>query len=404
MAKETLWDTTPVKLTDAIVRALPAPTDRGYRIKWDTTSKGFGLRITRAGARSFVLRDRVNGDEHLVTIGSFPAWTVKDARTRANKLKQKFEGGEDVVAAKRAKDAGATVNDLADRYIAEHVLVKLRPRTAITYQRIIAARIRPAWGTLKVAAVTTDHIDKLHATVSVTALYHANRVHAVASKMFTLAVRWGMRADNPCRGVARNKEYRREKYLTPAQIVRLGEVLAEHPNRAGANAVRLLLLTGARRSEVLGARWSEFDLAGAMWHKPRARTKTDIDQHLPLSAPVVALLTQMKAEAGSSPFLFPGKPGEPVHDIKAFWQRVRDAAGLQGFRLHDLRHTYASVLVSAGFSLPLIGSLLGHRNPVTTARYAHLMDDPLRRAVEEASAAITGNGESGEVVPLKRRG
>jgi integrase len=398
-----VWDPAPVKLTDAIVRALPAPTDRGYRIKWDTEEHGYGVRVTRAGAKSHILRDRVGRQERMPTIGSFPAWSVKQGREAARKLKQQFESGKDVVAEKRAKDTAPTVNDLADQFVAEYLPTK-RPSTAVGYRRLLSKHIRPALGKMKVADVEERHIERMTQKITVTAPYNANRAHAVASKMFALSVRWKMRKDNPCRGVARNREHRREVYLLPPQIVRLGEVLTNHPNKPARRAVQLLLLTGARRTEVLGARWEEFDLASATWHKPRTRTKSGTDQRLPLSAPAVQLLVEMKAESSNgSPFLFPGRPGMPLTDIKHFWQRICDAAGLEGVRLHDLRHTHASILVSQGFSLPLIGALLGHTQPGTTARYAHLYDDPLREAVERVGAAIAGNGETAEVVPLRQR-
>jgi integrase len=169
--------------------------------------------------------------------------------------------------------------------------------------------------------------------------------------------------------------------------------------------VRLLLLTGARRGEVLSATWDQFDLTAGIWTKPSSHTKQKKEHRVPLSAPARQLLAEIKAKNWKpSPYVFPGRAGDgPMNEIKKSWAALCKATDLRGVRLHDLRHTYASVLASAGLSLPVIGALLGHTQPGTTARYAHLFDDPLRAATERAAAIVTGKGDTGEVVPLERR-
>ncbi len=224
--------------------------------------------------------------------------------------------------------------------------------------------------------------------------------------MLALAIKWGFRADNPCRGIEKAPEHRRERFLSPAEIARLSEVLAAHPEKNSANAVRLLLLTGARRGEVLSAMWDQFDLQAAVWLKPHRSTKQKRNHRLPLSAPAVAFLTEMRVEAdqenvrrirdGLKPilWLFPAAGGAEGHqtELKHFWAAVTAKAGIEGVRVHDLRHTYASILASSGLSLPVIGALLGHTQAATTHRYAHLLDDPLRAATELAATVITGAG------------
>jgi len=240
---------------------------------------------------------------------------------------------------------------------------------------------------------------------------------AVLAKMLALAVKWELRADNPARGIERAPEERRERFLTPAEIARLGDVLAEHLERTSANAVRLLLLTGSRRGEVLGATWDQFDLSAGTWTKPAATTKQAKLHRVPLSAAARALLSGMRAEADQEdarrakygmpaiPFLFPGKETQPLREIKHFWGAVCRKAGITGVRVHDLRHTFASILASSGLSLPIIGALLGHTQASTTNRYSHLLDDPLRAAAERAGAVITGagSGQDAEVVEIGGR-
>jgi integrase len=250
----------------------------------------------------------------------------------------------------------------------------------------------------------------------------ANRAAALLSKMLNLAVRWEMRAENPARGLERNHEEKRARYLAGDELRRLTEVLAAHPNQVAANAIRLLLLTGARRGEVLGASWDQFDLETGIWVKPSSHTKQKREHRIPLSAPVRLLLAEMKVTADqraakvnqeSCSFLFPAQrrtrgarhSGGHLAEIKGAWRAICALAGLSGVRVHDLRHSYASILASEGLSLPVIGALLGHTQPGTTARYAHLFDDPLRVATERVGAIVAGNGAkpAAEVIELNRR-
>ncbi len=406
---------TGVRLTDKVVRELPAPSS-GNRITYCADMPGFGCRVTSSGkGRAFVLNYRAAGRERRFTIGDFPAWTVTQARKRAEELRREVDSGGDPMARREDIRNAPTINTLADRFEAEH-LTKRRAGTVGEYLAIIRAYIRPVLGGMKVSALRHADVERLHASIAARAPYRANRTIAVLSKMLSLAVKWEMRLDNPARGVERAPEHKRERFLTPAEIARLGEVLASHPEKATANAVRLLLLTGARRGEVLGATWNQFDLDTGVWTKPAATTKQNKEHRLPLSAPTRQLLAEMKTEADtenerrrrfSMPDLihiFPGKDGKPLQDIKKLWASVCAKAGIEGVRVHDLRHTYAAILASAGLSLPIIGQLLGHTQAQTTARYAHLMDDPLRAATERAGAVIMGAGTAGaEVVSITAR-
>jgi integrase len=208
--------------------------------------------------------------------------------------------------------------------------------------------------------------------------------------MFSLAVRWRMRPDNPCRGVARNQEHHRRRYLSAEELERLVAALAKHPNQAAADAVRLLLLTGARRGEVLGATWNQFDLAAGTWSKPPTATKQKEHHQVPLAAPARELLARLHKQT-EGPFVFPGRDGKQAkQNLTHSWHLICKAAGITGLRIHDLRHSFASSLVGAGYSLPVIGALLGHSQPSTTSRYAHLSHDPLREAVERHGAIVQG--------------
>ena len=387
-------------LTDASVKRLKAP-ERGSRIAYDDMVAGFGCRVTAAGAKAFILNYRTRtGRERRATIGDARDWQVTAARARAKDLKKQIDAGGDPLADVEEERAAPTVHDLIDRFEAEH-LPKRRAGTQADYKSILNRHVRPHWGRhVKVTDITTDHIERLHQRISAAGHgYRANRVVAVVSKMFSLAVRWKMRPDNPCRGTERNYEAKRKRYLSADELNRLLAALATHPDQQVANIFRLLLLTGARRGEVLAMRWGDVDVTAGKWVKPGSTTKQKTDHEVPLSAParqlLAAIAEQHISKRGLPEFVFPGN-GSKGHIVEAkrAWRHLTKAAGINNLRIHDLRHSFASELVSGGASLPLIGALLGHSNPSTTHRYSHLFDDPLKAAVERVGATIVaaGNG------------
>ncbi|MGC1891342.1 MAG: tyrosine-type recombinase/integrase [Stellaceae bacterium] len=410
------------KLTDALAKSAAASAGKLQTIYYDSEVKGFGLRVTKAGFRAFILNYRTRGVERRYTIGSFPDWKVSAAREEAKRLKRLIDQGRDPMGDRHDERAAPTVNELVARYLAEHASRK-HERSRREDESLIRQWIRPELGNKRVADLRHADVERLHRKITGRgAPTRANRTAALLSKMFSLAIRWEMRADNPARGLERNIEPKRSRYLAGDELRRLTEALAEYKNRDAANAIRLLLLTGARRGEVLGASWDQFELEEGVWTKPSSHTKQKREHRVPLSAPVRQLLAEMKAVADQraaganrepSAFLFPAQRrargaagcGHLV-EIKSPWRAICALAGLRGVRVHDLRHTYASVLASAGLSLPIIGALLGHTQPGTTQRYAHLFDDPLRAATERVGAVVTGNGDhkpSADAIAINRR-
>jgi integrase len=224
---------------------------------------------------------------------------------------------------------------------------------------------------------------------------YAERPHVLADGTRIPALR--MPNSNPARGVALNSEEKRQRFLSPAELARLAEVLREHPARNSANLVRFLVLTGARFGEAATATWDQIDFRRGTWVKPSSHTKQKREHQAPLAASALALLAELPR---TGPYLFPGKDGRPIGSVKTFWRTVCRRAGLAGVRIHDLRHSFAAVLASGGASLPLIGSLLGHTQAVTTSRYAHLIDSVQREAVERAGAVLDGRATA-EVIPIK---
>jgi len=377
------------KLTDRLVRSLPPPR-ASNRITYDTEVRGFGVRVTSLGAKAFVLNYRVNGRERRLTIGSYPDWSVAAAREQAKELKRSVDLGDDPMGRRHEDRAAPNVGTLAKRYLAEHA-VRKAARSYRDEQSMLEKLVLPALGSVKVHEVRHDDIDRVHREISARRPIRANRVAQMLSKMFNLAIRWGYRPDNPVKGWHRNPEDRRTRYLSHEELQRLGTVLEAHPNKACANVIRLLLLTGARRGEVMTATWDQFDLEKAIWIKLSAHTKQKKEHRVPLSAAALRLLRDMRSERTTSRYLFPGElPDRPLQEVKGFWAGVCRKAELNDCRIHDLRHTYASILASAGLSLPVIGALLGHTQPNTTARYSHLFEDPLREATDRVGTALNG--------------
>jgi integrase len=384
------------RLTDTIVKALPTPAS-GNKIHYDAELPGFGCRVTPAGSRAYILNYRAGGRERRITIGQHPAWSVKAARDEAKLLRREIDAGRDPLAEEQAEREAPTVADLCQRYVEHHLPKK---RSAKDDRAMLDKEILPRLRWAKVQDVRFTDIDKLHREITKRAPIRANRCVSLLSKMFALAIRWGWRMDNPAKGIERNPEHKRERYLSGDEMARLTAALAEHRDQQAANIIRVLLLTGARRGEVFSMRWADLELEAGVWVKPSAHTKQKKAHRVPLSAPARQLLASIPQ---TSEYVFPGRYSGRRIEIHGSWREMCAAAKLEGVRVHDLRHSYASILASAGLSLPIIGALLGHTQAQTTQRYAHLFDDVLRAATERVGAIVSPVERSGEVVALKGR-
>ena len=392
------------KLTDKTVKALRPPA-RGYALRWDSDVHGFGVRVTAGGSKSFILNYRTHANRiRRLTIAEYPAYSTEVAREVAKKHRHTIDNGGDPLADRKAVREAPTFKDLADAYVEEH-LPKKRASSAKTDEDALTKVLLPVLGNLKVADITHDDIDGIHRRITKRGKpYRANRIVALLSKMFALAIKKRWLTDNPAKGIERNQEQKRARYLSVLELDQLSEALAAHPDQRTADAIRLLLFTGARRGEVLSITWDQINFETGKWTKPGASTKQKTEHVVPLSAPALQLLAKMR-ETSDSKYVFPGRGGVGHRtDLKKPWPAICKAAGISGLRVHDLRHSHASMLAGAGYSLPVIGALLGHTQPSTTARYAHLADDPLRKATETVGAIIEGAGTPGaEVVDIRER-
>jgi integrase len=367
------------KITDAFISNLQKPTS-GNRVHFGDVH-GFGVRITARGVIAFVYNYRINGRQRRYTIGEYPGVTPAQARNKAQKLRSAVESGVDPLDQRQREQAAPTIAELASEYLRDPDVLKKRPYTLRNERNMLRGIITPKLGRLKVQSVGRNDVAKLHKSLEATP-YQANRVLAQISILFTFAIREHLRIDNPARGVKKFHEERRNRWLTNEELDRLSSALDSYTDQTAANSIRLLLLTGAREGEVLSAAWQEFDLHRGIWTKPSHHTKQKRTEHVTLSDAAITLLKQM-AKQKQGEHLFPGKSRGARVSIRRPWKQVCKSAGLGGLRIHDLRHNFASYLVSSGVSLHIVGRLLGHTQPQTTARYAHLADSPLREAANK---------------------
>ena len=350
---------------------------------WDTSLKGFGVIVLPSGRRTYCIQYR-NQNRVLkrLKIGVHGQLTTEEARALARKYLASIAHGEDPVQSKKQTQELFGMQDLARDYIERHGQKK-REKSLKEDNKLLRNIILPSLGSLKVANVSRRDVESLHLRLKNTP-YQANRVVALLSKMFSLAVSWGWRLDNPAQGIEKYQEEKRDRWLNDEELQRLWRVLDKHSENLTSYVFKFLLLTGARKGEALQATWDQFDLEKGLWIKPAHLTKQKKKEHLPLSDKALLLLASLKKQnTEASPYLFPGrKAGQPLKEVKKFWSTVLKESKLESVRIHDLRHTHASHLVSSGLSLSIVGKLLGHTQASTTQRYAHLADEPLRKATE----------------------
>lgn len=397
------------KLTEKVLRDAVPIVGRDYQI-FDTDVRGFAACIYRGGGRAFTLDYRHAGRQRRMTFGRWPEWSVSAARERAKEIRREIDAGADPLAQRGALREAPRVNDLIERYCAQH-LPKLAERNAADQRASLAKLVAPVWGRKLVTEITSTDVNKLLNKIAEgRARPHkekpnnrarklqpakptpvrANRMGEVLRKMFTLAVEWGWCADNPAQRFHRRIETPRERFLSREEITSLGAALDEAEDRRAADIIRMCMLTGARLGEVRQARFEQFNLEHLSWSKPPMMTKQRRAHRVPISDETAAIVRQRQLLVpNGTPWLFPGDtPGQPVQEVRRFWAQIQKQCALQDVRIHDLRHTFASLLVSGGASLEMIGKLLGHSQTQTTLRYAHLMDSPLRAGVDAVASAF----------------
>lgn len=382
---------------------------------FDDEVRGFALRVPTSGKKAFLLRYRFGGADRKLALGHFGSITVDKARALALRARATLADGIDPGASRRKLAASATLASLGERFMREHVMARCKPSTQGEYRRSLDLFINKKLGRRRVAEVTRADISELHQSFAHIP-YQANRTLGVLSKMFNLAEVWGLRPDgtNPCRHVKKYREQKRERYLDAEELARLGHALDTATRRIpdgegryvlGAEsehvigAFKLLILTGCRLGEIQSLKWEH--VRKDRLELPDSKTGA---KSVTLSAEALQVLQGLPKSSGN-PYVIVGESlDKPYADLQQPWHRIRKSAKLEDVRIHDLRHTFASMAVSSGESLFIVGKMLGHTQPQTTARYAHLARAPLQAATSRVAAQLgsaLGLNSPPEVVHLK---
>lgn len=381
------------KLTKSMVERAEIK-DKPYFI-FDSQLPGFSVRISPSGKRNYYVQYLWRKKIQRMPLGQHGVLTTEQARDKALKIVASVKDGENPQGEKIKRSREPIIHDLARRYLDEHAKLHCKPRTVKGYERYLEKFILPAIGNLRVSEVSRADIANFHHDMRDTP-YDANRCLEVISKMFNLAELWGLRADgtNPRRHIPKYGEQKRERYLTDEELQRLGSVLEEAETKKTEPlpiifSIRLLLLTGCRLGEIQTLKWSYIDFTEGCLRLPDSKTGAKIVHVGPAVINLLRTMQEHDERPEGNPYVIYGTiPLKYRTDIQKPWRRLREKAALSDLRIHDLRHSFASLAVSSGQSLAMIGKLLGHTQVQTTARYAHLMSDTVKSAAKDVSAQI----------------
>ena len=361
---------------------------------WDRELPGFGVRVYPSGSKVYIVQTRGPEGPKRVTVGRHGVITANQARRRAAAAIVRIKAGEDPGLSPAPRRKSPTVAEVASRFLREHVEVRCKPGTVVHYRTAVDRHIVPALGGVQIGALTPKHVADLHYGLRERP-YTANHAVDTLSQLIRQAAVWGLVPEgaNPCRQVQRYRQDRRERFLTDIEFRRLGRVLDEMEAAGEAPvhviaAIRLLMLTGCRRNEIMTLRWEDVDLGAGELRLRDTKTGPRVVSLSPAAAEVLAAVPRL---AGNPWVIVGSRPGQRLSSPDNHWFRIRARAELEDVRLHDLRHSFASRALSLGESLPVIAKLLGHSQIKSAARYAHLGGDAVKEAAARVADAIGAN-------------
>jgi integrase len=370
------------KLTKKTIDAFRYEGDGKSRdVRWDAEVPGLGLRLYPSGRKAFVLSYRSSGRKRLMTLGNFGVLTLEQARDRARRHLVTVEDGQDPLEERRQAAQGRTLGELIEAYVERHA--KVHKKTWLDDKQRLDRHVPAAWKSRRADAIKREDIAELHDKIGRRKPYEANRLQEVLRMMFSLARIWHFIAENapnPAQGIVKFKEQKRKRWLKPEELPALVKAIDAEPNLYVRAALWLYLLTGVRKSELVSARWSQVDWNRGFLTLPD--TKSGEEQYAVLNGPSLAIL-QSIPKAEGNPHIFVGaRPGGPLTNIDRNWRRIREEAGIEDVRLHDLRRTTGSWMSQSGVELNTIKEALRHASLSTTLTYARLGADPARAAME----------------------
>lgn len=356
---------------------------------YDTSITGFVLECRPGGGKTFTLRYfNEHGKQRQLKLGAYGDISFAQAQRKAKELRANVVLKGDPVAEKVERKGIPTYAELADQHL-DHA--KTYQKTPSNTESVLRLHLKPRWGKLHLNEIKQQDIAKWLADKRAEGLAPATieKIRVMFNRSFELAAKWGIPGSlpNPVRNVPRRRfNNKRERYVTAEETKRLQMAVAASANPQLVHIVSLLLLTGARRNELLHAKWEHVDLKRKAWHIPD--TKTGMPRYVPLSQAAIDVIENLP-RWDNCPWLLPNpKTRKPFISIKHSWDTARDEAGLPGLRLHDLRHSAASFMINAGIDLYAVGRILGHADHQSTMRYSHLANDTLLAAVEAGAAKM----------------
>lgn len=362
---------------------------------WDDQLRGFGLKITPAGSKIYLVQYNLHGRAgrtRRVKVGAHGVLTAEQARVEAKKLLGDVAAKRDPAESRAKAKAQRTFGGAIDLFLEEHADAKLKPSTAEEYRRLLRLHVPERLRARSLGDIERADIATLHLQLRPKP-YQGNRLLAVLSKFFNWAEMHGHRADatNPCRHIKKYRERKRERFLTDHELERLGEVLTQAERDRLASpwviaAIRLLILTGARHGEIRKLLWSEVDLPRRMLRLHDSKTN---EKTVYLSEAAIEILSSIPRLNDNPHVICGDKSGSCLVNLQKPWRRIRQMANLGDVRIHDLRHSFASFAAARGHSLQAIGALLGHAQPSTTARYTHLTQSGIARTNDDVSDSIS---------------
>ena len=425
---------TPLNFTKLAIESLPLPS--AGRVEYhDTKLPGLQLRVTATGIKTFCVFKRVKGSgPERITLGRFPDLTVEKARRDATQVLAAIASGANPAEAKRAHRGELTFAELFRQYIDRHA--KIHKKTASEDEQRYTQYLEKPLGKKKLTTITRQVISSLHAAI--TSAGHpvvANRVLALLSTVFGRAVEWSIVENNPAKGIRRNPEKSRDRFIQTDEMQAFFLALSEESNTTIRDYLTLSLFTGARRANLLEMPWRNVSFTDCVWRIPD--TKNGTPQNIPLTPEAIEILEERNATRGDSEFVFPGD-GAKGHlaEPRKGWlrilhraavitleQRIREAGKhgkeveqardlsiakpavaladmiklaekykvstadvqLEDLRIHDLRRTFGSFQAKSGASSVIIGKSLNHKSQQTTSIYSRLDMDPVRASVEKGT-------------------
>lgn len=375
--------------TKSFISSIPSAKQGKRDYYRDTKVSGLEIMVTDKGSKSFKVTKKKDGRIIRVTLGKYPDLSIENARKKAHEVNAQIAEGINPNDAKNELRKETTFGSLFSEYMEKY---SKKHKRSWKYDEREVNKFLPHWFTRKISTITNQEVRNLHEKVrSENGLYQANRILERIRAIYNKAIEWGYKNENPTNGIKKFKEQSRDRFIQTDELPRFFEALAQEENAVVRDYIYFSLYTGARKSNILTAKWEQINFDILEWRIPK--TKNGDPQTIPLIESAIELLKERKKENGKldledfqEQWIFPSFSSKIGHlaDPKRAWKRILDKAQIQDLRIHDIRRTLGSYQAITGASLPVIGKSLGHKSSQATQIYSRLNNDPVRQSMEKA--------------------